>query len=220
MRRAQRRKYHFIYKTTCLTTNRYYIGMHSTDNLDDGYLGSGKILWFSINKHGRESHICEKIEFLNDRESLRNREKEIVNESILKDPLCMNLNTGGDGSWSVANNNSDIQRQKAIKANKKMKWLWENDECWKNKLSIKRSNYMINSYKNGTRIPNPPDWTGKKHSEETKEKMRSYKGKQQGNKNSQFGTSWITNGKENKKNKKNSGIPNGWYLGRINVKNC
>lgn len=37
-RQAERRKYHYIYKTTCLITNRYYIGMHSTDNLEDGYI--------------------------------------------------------------------------------------------------------------------------------------------------------------------------------------
>lgn len=35
-----------------------------------------------------------------------------------------------------------------------------------------------------------------------------------GEKNSQFGSIWITNGKENKKIKKNSVIPEGWYKGR------
>lgn len=35
-----------------------------------------------------------------------------------------------------------------------------------------------------------------------------------GEKNSQFGTCWITNGKENKKIKKEETIPNGWKLGR------
>lgn len=54
--RASRRKYHYIYKTKCLLTNKYYIGMHSTDNLDDGYVGSGKRLWYSINKHGLKKH--------------------------------------------------------------------------------------------------------------------------------------------------------------------
>jgi hypothetical protein len=33
--------------------------------------------------------------------------------------------------------------------------------------------------------------------------------------NSQFGTCWITNGKENKKIFKGDNIPNGWRLGRV-----
>ena len=71
MRRAQRIKYHYFYKTTCLITNRYYYGMHSTDNLDDNYIGSGMRLWHSINKYGRENHICEKLEFFDTREKLK-----------------------------------------------------------------------------------------------------------------------------------------------------
>jgi len=42
----------------------------------------------------------------------------------------------------------------------------------------------------------------------------SKKGKAVGNKNSQYGTMWITDGKENKKIKKESLIPEGWYKGR------
>ena len=63
-----RKKYHFIYKTMNLLSGRYYIGMHSTDELNDGYLGSGTLLRRSINKHGKENHSIEILEFLNSRE--------------------------------------------------------------------------------------------------------------------------------------------------------
>jgi hypothetical protein len=36
--------FHFIYKTISITTGKYYIGMHSIDNLADGYKGSGTVL--------------------------------------------------------------------------------------------------------------------------------------------------------------------------------
>jgi len=97
--RASRRKYHIIYKTTCLVTGRYYIGMHSTDDLDDGYLGSGQVLWKSIKKYGKEQHKCEILEYFSDRKAVALREEELVNPSVLKDPLCMNLRTGGTGNY-------------------------------------------------------------------------------------------------------------------------
>ena len=91
------RKYHYIYKITCIVTNRYYIGMHSTDNLEDGYFGSGKRLWFSINYHGKENHSKEILEFLPTRNELKKREKEIVTVDLIKEDLCMNLQEGGGG---------------------------------------------------------------------------------------------------------------------------
>lgn len=97
-----RKKHHIIYKTTCLVTSRYYIGMHSTDNLDDGYMGSGKRLWRSIQKHGLDQHRCEIIEHLPTRESLRIREHELVNEELLADTMCMNLALGGGHIYNTA----------------------------------------------------------------------------------------------------------------------
>lgn len=44
--------------------------MHSTDNLEDGYLGSEKRLRYSINKHGAENHEREILEFVDSREEL------------------------------------------------------------------------------------------------------------------------------------------------------
>lgn len=43
---------HFTYRTTCLVTGKWYVGMHSTANINDGYLGSGKILLRSVKKYG------------------------------------------------------------------------------------------------------------------------------------------------------------------------
>lgn len=65
-------------------------------------------------------------------------------------------------------------------------------------------------------IPNRPSnklygWLKRLHSEAMKES-------QSGNLNSQYGTMWITNGRENKKIKKDiDPIPEGWYNGRAYV---
>jgi len=99
MTRAQRRKYHFIYKTTCLVTGKWYIGMHSTDDLTDGYKGSGTHLARSIRKHGKKNHVCVILEFCVDRESLGLREEELITAELKSDPLCMNIARGGLGNF-------------------------------------------------------------------------------------------------------------------------
>lgn len=95
MRRASRRKFHFIYKTTCLTNNRYYIGMHSSDVIDDGYLGSGRWILNSIKRHGKENHRREILEMFRTRDECCRREEEYVNKQLLSDEMCMNLILGG-----------------------------------------------------------------------------------------------------------------------------
>lgn len=127
---ASRRKHHYIYKTTCLETNKYYIGMHSTDDLEDGYLGSGKVLWYSIKKHGKENHIREILEFLPDRKSLTNREQQIINEEILNDPMCLNIRLGGHGNFP-GNKASDETKAKMSAARKGK----PKSEEWKRKIS-------------------------------------------------------------------------------------
>lgn len=95
--RANERKHHVIYKTTCHITGKWYIGMHSTNDLNDGYIGSGQRLWKSIKKYGKEQHSCEIIEHLPDRKSLCLREEQIITKELRADPMCMNLRNGGTG---------------------------------------------------------------------------------------------------------------------------
>lgn len=194
------KKYHFIYKTTNLITGKFYVGMHSTNKLNDGYLGSGYKLRRSINKHGKENFKIEILEFFSDRSSLVEREKQLVNEELLKDPLCMNLVFGGNGGF--------ISVEGYKKGAKKM-----NELIWKDS-SFKERHKQRNLKKIKLGLFKC-DWTGKNHNEETKRKIGEANKKLIGNKNSQFGTCWITNGTENKKIKKLEILPNGWEYGRF-----
>jgi len=110
-RQAARRKYHFIYKTTCIITGRWYIGMHSTDDLGDGYLGSGKQLWNSIQKHGKKAHICEVLEFCENRILLRERERMIVSSDVVCHEDCMNLVEGGRDCAKILLHTDDFKQK-------------------------------------------------------------------------------------------------------------
>lgn len=159
------KKYHYIYKTTCSVTNRYYIGMHSTDNLTDGYIGSGKRLWFSINYHGRDNHTKEILEFCENRIQLRQREAEIVNEQLLNEDLCMNLMTGGQGGLP---GNPETLKKLREGASNSLKEKWQDSE-YREKIS-KLSGERMEQYHKQGKIKYDT-FTGKKHSEQSKKKM-------------------------------------------------
>lgn len=119
--KPKRRKYHIIYKTTCSVTGKWYIGLHSTDNLDDGYQGSGSRLWKSIKKHGKDQHQTEILEHCADRATLILREAEIVNDDLLADPQCMNVIKGG---------NANAEEIKILREEAKRKCKQAADQMW------------------------------------------------------------------------------------------
>lgn len=170
-RQAARRKFHYIYKIT-RDNGQFYIGMHSTDNLEDGYFGSGKIITASIKKHGKEKHTKEILEFLPSREALKLREKELVTEELLDDKLCMNLKLGGEGGFEHLN--TPAMRQQKIDASIKggaatKKRLLEDADLaarWTRETSERmKAAHAAGKIKYNT-------FTGRKHSEETKQKIR------------------------------------------------
>jgi hypothetical protein len=202
-------EYHYIYKVICNINKKYYIGMHSTSNLEDGYFGSGKVLKRSLNKHGKENHVIEILEWLPDRSSLKVREREIVNESLLSNPMCMNLMIGGEGGKI-----SDAQqKERSVFGGKGFSRKLKEDLTFLEKFKHQVSNRLKEVHKSGK--IKYDTFTGKSHSEDIKSKIgKANSTHQLGEGNSQFGTCWITNGIENKKIKKTDILPVGWKLGR------
>jgi group I intron endonuclease len=215
--------HHFIYKVTNIINNKFYIGMHSTNNLEDGYLGSGDRIKRSINKYGKENFKFEILEKFTNRELLKEREKELVNEDLLRNILCMNLVLGGSGGFISLNGTKNgristdtILREKYGDNFKSVitKNFYENlsneDRILLNMKIIdgqKRSGFDFGS-----------TFRNKKHKEESKKLIGEKNSiKQKGEKNSQYGTCWITNNTENKKIKKvdlSIYLDSGWIKGR------
>ena len=202
------KKYHYIYKTTNLKNGRFYVGMHSTDNLNDGYLGSGTRLRRSIRRNGKENFKIEYLEFFSNRFDLVNREKELVNENLLKDKKCMNLKLGGLGGFVSENHVMKLKKGSSRHQKEKWKNVEYRDKITKVLRNNTKENHRLGKIKYDTT-------KGKNISEEHKIKIGKKNSiKQKGDRNSQFGSCWITNGEVNKKIKKNEIIPEGWKLGR------
>jgi hypothetical protein len=207
-------KFHYIYRITNTKNGNYYTGMHSTNNLEDGYMGGGTRIRNSIRKHGKEFYTKEILEFLDDRESLARREKEIVNESLLQDKFCMNLKKGGEGGGKIWSKEhlKKFTSAGGFATNEKIKkdpssWI---QACKDN--SEKISKKLKEMYESGEMKPH---FLGKSHKEETILLMKEKKkGHGIGELNSQFGIRWINNGSEIKKIKKTEELPAGWSYGK------
>jgi len=71
---------HFIYRVLCVPTGKYYTGMHSTDNMNDGYKGSGRLVTESIAQHGYENHWIQYVEYCDTRQELERRFQDHIKD--------------------------------------------------------------------------------------------------------------------------------------------
>lgn len=216
--------YFTVYKVTNKLNGKIYIGSHKTTNLDDGYMGSGKYLRASQNKHGLENFTKEILHIFDNPEEMYAKEAELVNEDFLAEANTYNLKVGGFGGWDWILKNNDLKNQKFTKerrrevtkildAKAKFLKMWHEDPEYRNKLIRERVTATKERYRNGTQVSNFVELN--KDPEFKKKRMDSLlKNRKFGNQNAHFGSFWITNGSENRKIK-NADLPEGWRKGRV-----
>lgn len=200
--------YHLIYQITDKINGKIYIGKHQSVVLKDSYFGSGKILNVAIKKYGIENFVKTILHQCSSEEEMNLKEKEIVNAEFCQRKDTYNLNIGGEGGWGYCNSNPVFKARKIVRCR-----LAGAKHC----LRLKEDKLYRERCLAAFRLTCNGVWpfSGKKHSEETKAKMRkSSIGKSAGERNSQFGSVWITNGVNNRKISKTEMPPIGWKTGR------
>lgn len=106
--------YHYVYKTTNLKNGKFYVGKHSTKNLNDGYLGSGTELLNAINKHGKANFKTEVLYFCETEEEARKLESAIVTREFCDRDDTYNKNTANQAfTWTGVSRpeQADVMRQ-------------------------------------------------------------------------------------------------------------
>lgn len=189
-----KKKIHYFYKITNKINGHFYYGIHSTNDINDGYMGSGRKLKIAIKKYGIENFSKEILSFFTTRKEASIFESEMVTEELVKDKKCYNVSLGGKG-------NSFLGKISAKDKYDNIFLVSTNDKRLENgELTV--------------------FWEGKHHKKETVIKMKeSFKriNHQKGEKNSQFGTCWVTKNNENKKialEKLDKYLSDGWNKGR------
>lgn len=206
--------YFTIYKIINLINGKIYIGMHKTKDLNDNYMGSGRVINTAIKKYGRENFNKEILFIFDNPEEMRQKEAELVTDDFVKNPNTYNLMQGGLGGFDYINRhpNSHLWHQNAGKKTRTyigaqvMKEKM-NDSTFNQIIRQKISSGVKNSYLNRE---NP--FKNKKHSVDSKIKMsQSKKGKQT---ISTLGKSWYTDGKTNIICFSTE-VPEGFHKGRV-----
>lgn len=213
--------FYTVYQIINKVNGKIYIGKHQTKDLNDRYMGSGKYLHSAISKYGIDNFSKEILFQFNSEAEMNAKEAELVTADFCLREDTYNLCPGGQGGWGY-NNTIDGQklRQHSYKkwsaaGTNTFKQNFDNDEEFRNlhinhlkNIGIKGVEVIKEKYPNGI-------FYGMSHTKDTKNKIGEANSKhQRGSGNSQYGTFWITNGKENKKIKQEDTIPEGWYRGR------
>jgi len=115
-------KINYVYVTTNLINGKKYVGEHSTNDINDGYLGSGYNLFRAIKKYGKHNFEKKILEFCESKQIAFELQEKYINEYDSLSPNGYNISP--KGGHNVKNCFSEISKEKISKANKgKTPWL-------------------------------------------------------------------------------------------------
>jgi len=205
--------HYFIYKITNLLNNKIYIGVHSTSDINDGYMGSGTAIVRAIKKYRVGNFKKEILETFDSYEAALAREKEIVTQDFILREDVYNLRCGGVGGFQHVNA-MEVEDRPNIKALRRKiesgeikvggTAHWTSDSFIRAKAGANKGQQI-----RAERVMLPE---ARKKRKETFEKIQH----QVGERNSQFGRIWISNvlTKEVKRITMHDAMPNGWVKGK------
>lgn len=104
---------YIVYKITNVINKKEYIGFHKckNGNVNDGYMGSGKLIIKALEFYGKEYFTKEILKEFNNKEDAEAYEKELVNIDYVLRKDTYNLSTGGNVTILYGKNNGFYGRK-------------------------------------------------------------------------------------------------------------
>ena len=173
----------YNYVTTNLKNNKKYIGMHRTDDVDDGYLGSGRLIIRAIKKYGKENFIREVLCFCKSKEEAFKNEAMFIKEyKTLSSEGGYNISlTGGTeckGKHSEESKKKMSEARSGIIPSDETRLKWSESRRGEGNSMYGRSGELSPNYgktfseEHRRKISEAA--TGRVHTEETREKLSKF----------------------------------------------
>lgn len=112
------KKHNLVYKTTNLVNGKIYIGVHSTNKIEDGYLGSGRIFKRALKKYGEDNFQREILFNFDSSKEAFDKERELVTKEFIERKDNYNFITGGFGGTEASE-----ETRKRLSENNPRIWL-------------------------------------------------------------------------------------------------
>jgi hypothetical protein len=219
--------HYYLYEIKNLINGKIYVGVHKTNNLDDGYMGSGKLIKRAIEKHGSENFTKTILETFDTLEEMFAREREVVDKQFLARDDVYNLRRGGTGGFDYINScglnykgyDSAAERNRHITHFGTVEFrIKQSEQEWakvnRAKGIARQRELQVGFFNHNTQ----KELSNRALTPEARAKRKatmSANAQGVGTANSQFGTIWITDGTNNTKIKSDGMIPPGWKRGRV-----
>ena len=152
--------FHYVYEITNNINGRKYIGKHSTNDMNDGYMGSGIAIKQAIKKYGSKNFSKKIIKSFETSEEAFKFEKEIIEQlDCVNNYKYYNMSDGGIGGVGTLSGKTELEK---VEIYNRMK----------NTLKGKMAGEKNPMYGKVSAMK------GKKHTKEAREKMsKALKGK-------------------------------------------
>lgn len=149
--------YHTVYLITNHVNGKIYVGVHSTFNLEDGYMGSSKLVDKAIIKYGQSNFTKQILHFAYDRDHAYDIEAQIVDSYFVHRKDTYNMHVGGTTKYL-------LNGTKTCKSG----------STYKNIYGEERSKEILSKRKN-TKIKNGNVLQGQKYPDHMKKNLSEYR---------------------------------------------
>ena len=93
--------YFYVYRTTNLLNQKFYIGVHKSKKPMDDYVGSGRALRKAIEKYGPQNFKTEVLSYHESLVEAFKEESRLVTSGLISSKTVYNMSPGGHGGSSV-----------------------------------------------------------------------------------------------------------------------